>query len=252
MKSTPINQLPSNGANRSNDKLHHDTITMVKQYEDTQKAQDNFKPPIDTSVSMNIDDDISLNEVMSGTNDNRNIELNETARLQEQINKLQTEIQKQREQNELRTLDHLTESAPGLTGGGGDTEPMVNPIFVPQSPSAHLINQEALATIAAMKANLQSASLGVPDQNAKKRGYFGWLWGWFGGGSGMGGMGGGSIVRIYDLKLLTTVFLVALAMYSTTTNNFIEKYIKDSKYAFLKEPSKAMVVAIVVMVFLRF
>jgi hypothetical protein len=55
---------------------------------------------------MNIDDDISLNEVMSGTNDNRNIELNETARLQEQINKLQTEIQKQREQNELRTLDH--------------------------------------------------------------------------------------------------------------------------------------------------
>ena len=67
----------------------------------------------------------------------------------------------------------------------------------------------------------------------------------------MGGMGGGSIVRIYDLKLLTTVFLVALAMYSTTTNSFIEKYIKDSKYAFLKEPSKAMVVAIVVMVFLR-
>lgn len=217
MKSTPINQLPNN-ATKNSDTKHPITENTghVEEYANNQKAHENFKPPIDTSVNMNIDDDISINDVMSELNDNRTIELNETARLQEQINMLQTEIQNQRRHND--SLNNQN-------------------VFVPQAPSARLVNQESMNTIEALKSRINDPQ--TTQKAEESKGMFSQFCSSFTGGAG-------DMLRFFDLKLFIVVCVASVFMFSTMFDNFLGKHIKDSKYCFIKEPLKVFLLAVVV------
>ena len=109
VKSTPINQLPQ-GQNKLETYI---TPKHEVDFNNTQKAHDNFQIPIDTNNDMNSnnEDDISINEVMSELNNNKDIEQIENNRLQQQINELQFQLQQQKQIN------------------------------IPQAPSANIINE---------------------------------------------------------------------------------------------------------------
>lgn len=229
MKSTPINQLPNNTTKSlSNKSPITETAGYAEDYANTTKAQENFKPPVDTSVNMNIDDDISINDVMSELNDNRTIELNETARLQEQINMLQNEIQNQKRQNE--TLMH-------------------QPVYVPQAPSARMVNQESLNNIESMKLRTDQ-TFSTPPEESSKDGMLSRLYTGLTFGKGSTGSGN-NLLQFLDLKLFLVVICASMFVFSGVFDNFIGKYIKDSKYDVVKEPLKAVFLAIIVVSSLR-
>ena len=228
MKSTPLNQLPNNTTKSLSNKIPITENTgYAEDYANTTKAQENFKPPVDTSVNMNIDDDISINDVMSELNDNRTIELNETVRLQEQINMLQNEIQIQKRQNE--TLMH-------------------QPVYVPQAPSALMINQESLNNIESMKLRTEQ-KFSTPQEESSKDGMLSRLY--MGLTFGKGSTGSGNILQFLDLKVFLVVIGASMLVFSGIFDNFIGKYIKDSKYDVVKEPLKAVFLAIIVVSSLR-
>lgn len=220
MKSTPINQLPNNTTKSLSSKV---SITeesgYAKDYVNTTKAQENFNPPIDTSVNMNIDDDISINDVMSELNDNRTTELNETVRLQQQINMLQTEIQNQKRQNENL---------------------MNQNVYVPQAPSARLINQESQNNIESMK-TLRETNMKTHEGESSKDGLLSRVY------------AGLSVANLpyFDLKTFVVVVGASMLVFSGVFDTFIGKYIKDSKYAVVKEPLKAVFLAVIVVGSLR-
>lgn len=110
VKSTPINQLPQ-GQNKLETYI---TSKHETDFINTQKAHEEFQQPVDTNndITANTDADISINEVMSEINNNKEIELAENNRLQQQINQLQYQLTQQKQTN------------------------------VPQSPSAHLVNEQ--------------------------------------------------------------------------------------------------------------
>lgn len=228
MKSTPINQLPNNTTKSLSNKLPiTDNTGYAEDYANTTKAQENFKPPVDTSVNMNIDDDISINDVMSELNDNRTIELNETVRLQEQINMLQNEIQNQKRQNENLMNQH---------------------VYVPQAPSARMVNQESLNNIESMKLRTEQ-KLETQENEQSKEGILSRLCAGFN--YGKGSTGSRNILQYLDLKLFLVVIGASMLVFSGLFDNFIGKYIKDSKYDALKEPLKAVFLAIIVVCSLR-
>jgi len=110
VKSTPINQLPQ-GQNKLETYI---TPKHETDFNNTQRAHDEFQQPVDTNndiTATNIDADISINEVMSEINNNKEIENAESNRLQQQINELQYQLAHQKQVNN-----------------------------VPQSPSACLVN----------------------------------------------------------------------------------------------------------------
>ena len=213
MKSTPINQLPTKTIENDNSVEEHTSHHN--------KTISQLKPPIDTSVNMNIDDDISINDVMSELNDNRTIELNETTRLQQQINMLQNEIENQKRQTNSM---------------------MSQNVYVPQSPSARLVNHESLNLIETMNNQFASSEgsqkvATKPLTNDHQDGMISKI---------LGSVGLKGIMRPLDFKLFVVVCLTAFLVYSNPVDDFVGKYIKDSKYYFVKEPMKSFMVGIIV------
>jgi len=224
VKSTPINQLPNNTQSQLENRTMNDA-GYIEEYANNQKAQEKFKHPIDTTANLNIDDDISINEVMSELNSNQHVESNEASRLQEQIFMLQTEIENQKRQNDSVLQNNQ------------------NHMFVPQAPSAHIINQEHLNNIKIQQSNNVVNELNgeaiPPTVNSKNGGWISNLTTWF---------NIGTIYRFLDLRLFLVVFVVCAVVFSTFVDSFVMKYLKDSKYNFLKEHMKAFFVALIVIV----
>lgn len=220
MKSTPINQLPTKTIETDN--------SVEEPTNHHNKSISQLKPPIDTSVNMNIDDDISINDVMSELNDNRTIELNETTRLQQQINMLQNEIENQKRQT--KSMMHQN-------------------VYVPQSPSARLVNQESLNLIESMNNQLassegsqkfpttSSSTKPTTTTNDNQDGLVSKI---------LGSIGLKGVIRSLDFKLFVVVCLTTFLVFSNPVDDFVGKYIKDSKYYFVKEPMKSVMVGIIV------
>ena len=193
MKSTPINQLPT----KTNDNDDH-----VEKYVNNNTPTNQLKLPIDTSVNMNIDDDISINDVMSELNDNRSIELNESTRLQQQINMLQNEIENQKRHNDN----------------------MINQnVYVPQSAPG---SASASASAAATK-NTDNEQVGIFSNI-------------------LSSFGIKKLISSIDFILFIIVCVTSFVLYSNTVDDFIGKYIKDSKYYFVKDPMKSIILGIIV------
>tara|TARA_Y100000816_G_C26024372_1_gene536044 strand:- start:124 stop:768 length:645 start_codon:yes stop_codon:yes gene_type:complete len=121
VKSTQINQLP-----QSENKIEQ-MITPNQQNEfvNSQRAHSSFQPPVDSisKIETNNEDDISINEVISEINNNKEKDMMEKDRLQYQINDLRKQLYNQVQQNQNMMMRQ---------------QQVLN---VPQAPSANLINE---------------------------------------------------------------------------------------------------------------